>query len=110
MSTATTVPVTITPEAAGHVNGLGLERELAQILDYIQKTAPDLLRIEAVLDYDRDSPVPDAELVRAYLPEPYGPIDLQWQHEFDRWILTTYPVAISMHFVVTTRYEAPHGR
>jgi hypothetical protein len=110
MSTATMVPVTISREAAAHVHGLGLEREFEQILDYIQKTAPDLLRIEAALDYDRDSPVPDAVLMQAYLPEPDGPIDLRWQQEFDRWILTTFPVAISMHFVVTTRYEARHGR
>ena len=109
MSATATVPVIVTPEAADHVRQLGLEREFAQILDYVQRTAPELLRIEAVLDYDPDAPVPDAVLIRTVQPEP-DRTDLTWKHAFNRWIIATYPPAIGVHFVLMPGYEARHGR
>ena len=108
MSVAATVPVTITPEAAAHLHGLGLEREHAQMVEYMQKCVPDSLRIETMWACDRDSPVPDPLVVPAVLPEP-DEIDLSWEHARTHWFITTFPYAIRCHFVLTTRYEARHG-
>ena len=109
MSATVAVPLTITPEAAAHLHGLGLEPVHSRIVEYIRQTAPDLLGIETYWDYDRDAPVPDRVVVQAVQPAP-DKIDLHWENTMSRWFNESYPPAITLHFVLTTRFEAPHGR
>jgi hypothetical protein len=50
MTTSTTAPVTVTPEAAARIAELGLQAAVDRMIQYVRGNLPELTRIEAVLN------------------------------------------------------------
>jgi hypothetical protein len=67
----TTIPVTITPEAAARVAELGMQREFEMMLDYVRQISPGLRSVEADLRLPYDTGDDLGVLIKGRLAEPY---------------------------------------
>ncbi len=111
MSTATTIPVIVAPEARAHIGALGLQRQFEQILDHTVQCVPDLQLVEVGLDecLQSDSPTNAAVMIRAYVPLPQEPdVSVEWA--WDRWMIANYPPAVGVHFVFVVEDAARDER
>jgi hypothetical protein len=89
MAKTTTVPISVTPEAAARVAELGFERELQQMLDHTIKSIPGLRAIEVqlALPYDTgDETSITIEATRDLPPQIPDPAEQQW----GKWVIETY--------------------
>ncbi len=111
MTTIGNIPVTITPAAAGHVEGWGLQREFQQMIDHTLQTVPSLRRIEVTLDECpfSDSPTEPAVMIAAFVPMPDEP-DAQIEWDWSAWSIATFSPAIGIHFVFVVRDAATNER
>src|SRR4051794_12684223 len=96
MSAATTVPVTITPEAAARLAKLGLQAQLEQMVEHTRQTVPDLTRIDITyLDPYGTGMDPGIGIEptnkRPFLPE--NPISQKW----DPWAIDKFPPQVLEH-------------
>src|ERR1700736_4738771 len=86
MAMTTEVSITMTPEARGWVEALGLERELETMLDHTRQTVPRLHSIEVTRYDDPDDPNTPRVIITAWQngPSPAGASDgSQWV----RWMI-----------------------
>jgi hypothetical protein len=78
------VPVTITPEAAEHVEKLGMQPELERMLEYLATQIPDVHRLDVVLYPPYDTDVGDKvviEVIKSLPPgEELDPAVRQWRN------------------------------
>ena len=108
MSSNTTVPVTITPEATAYVAELGMQREFEQMLAHALGFFPDLRSMQVELEPAYDCGMP-CVLFRPVLNErgarnnPEGMDWIGWKND-------TFPMEIAMHFSMLAGYEAPDAR
>ena len=56
MSTTTTIPVTIDPDAATLIAALGLEQPFGEMIEHARQAVPYLLRIEVEYGYKVEDP------------------------------------------------------
>lgn len=96
MSTATTVPVSVTPEAQARIDHLGFQAEVDRMLDYARHNLPDLDRIEITL-HDRYELGDEPGLaIEAYGRRPFDPNDkTDWN--LCHWIVREFPSAVLWH-------------
>jgi hypothetical protein len=108
MSSNTTVPVTITPEATEYVAELGMQREFEQMLAHALRFFPDLrsMRVNLEPAYDLELPCVLFSPVLNERDVENNPSDLDWAH----WKSATFPPEIGQHFVMLVGYEAPDAR
>jgi hypothetical protein len=110
MTAPTTVPLTITPDAAEQISRLGLQAEFERMVEHVREAVPRLHRIEVSL-YDRcELGAPDEPpgiAIHAYRGDPY-----QFSDPTDRdlrdWFLTSFPPDVGRYFLLRVRYE-PRG-
>jgi hypothetical protein len=105
----TTVPVTITPEAAERLAELGMQRELDLTIEHTKQTVPGLHAITVVLEpcYDtRDEPGITIEASIDPSQREYDPTDRDW----GRWKVETFPPEVCEHFVMMTTYRTTDDR
>jgi hypothetical protein len=105
MSATTTVPVTITPEAAARVAELGMQKEFDQMLEHTRQVVPGLraIKVELALPYDTGSE--PGITIEAYRSDPWVPNDpTEWN--WGRWKIETFPPEVCEHFVMMTLFDA----
>jgi hypothetical protein len=108
MST-TTVPLTVTPEAAARVAELGMQREFEQMLEHVRQTVPRLVTIEVELAEPYDTGDEPRVLIRPIMKNPHLEYDpTNWENS--AWTVETFPPEVCMHFCTLTRYETPNER
>ncbi len=95
MTTSTTIPVDISPEAAARIAKLGFQAEVQQMIDKMRSSFADLQRIEVEL-YDRyecgDEP---GISIRAYT-RPFDPYD-DTISQLGKWFVRTFPPQVLQH-------------
>lgn len=109
MTTATTIPVTVTDEATARIAALGMQREFEQMIEKAKEIVPHLRFIRVTLEYD-----PEGEEL---------PGIVIWSHRFDRnwqgdtstevfggWLVRTFPPDVCVNFCMITLFEAANGR
>lgn len=90
MATLTTVPVTVTPEAAGRVAELGMQRELQQMLEHAPRLIPGLRSIEVVLELPYDTGDETRITIEA-TADLNAPGMHQAEKQYATWVINTFP-------------------
>ena len=108
MSSNTTVPVTITPEATAYVAELGMQREFEEMLAHALQFFPDLRSIQVELEpaYDGDMPCVVFVPILNQRNAENQQLDLDWIG----WKNNTFPMQIAMNFSMLAGYEESHAR
>jgi hypothetical protein len=105
----TTIPVCITPEAAGRVAELGMQVELEQMLEHTRQTVPGLRAVEVQLALPYDTGDETTLVIQATKDFPhhltYDPTEDEW----GQWKVTTFSPDVCRHFVMLTVYGTAHA-
>jgi hypothetical protein len=103
---ATTVPVTVTAEAAAHVKALGLEVAFQTMLEHTRQAVPGLRFVKVTLEHD---PYPGGEpavTITASREHP-GPGEDWTARLWDQWLIATFSADVGWHFVFLPLAEWP---
>jgi hypothetical protein len=106
MST-TSIPMTVTPEAAERVAELGMQAELERMLEHTRQTVPGLRSVEVQLALPYDTGDETSIIIRATMDDPHGeydPTDSEW----GAWKVSTFPPDVCRYFVMMSVYEPTH--
>ncbi len=104
MPTVATIPVTIQPDAAAFLAEIGMERELAMILEHAKATIPHLRALDVVL-HDFPETGPPGLTIDAHrdpLPEGHDRAD----SVFGRWMVETFHPDVLVIFCLMSFYHA----
>jgi hypothetical protein len=105
--TPTTVPVTVTPEAATRVAELGMQAELERMLEHTRQAVSGLRAIEVQLALPYDTGDETSIIIQATMDDPhleYDPIEDQ----LGAWQVRTFPPDVCRRFVILTVYGAAY--
>ena len=108
MSAPSTVPVSITPEAATRVAELGMQAELEQMIEQTRRMVPALKRIEVVLVPSPDIGDEPGITIEATRSDTFwlkDPTEDRWSE----WKIQTFSPDVWRHFVLMTHHEANHA-
>jgi hypothetical protein len=106
MSQTTTIPITVTPEAATRVAELGMQKQLDQMVQHTLETVSRLLSIEVILAPPYDTGDTPRVILEAHRSGPLPPEDrTHW--EWIAWAVATFPPQVCEHFVMMTDHEDP---
>lgn len=100
----TTIPVTITPDAAARVAELGMQRELQQMLEHALASIPGLRSLNVVLALPYDTGDETRITIDAIMdkPEPFpDPAESAWTD----WIIQTFPPEVLSMIGLMTHYR-----
>lgn len=102
MSTQTAIPVTITPEAAAHVQKLAMQRELAMMIEHTLQTIPGLQNVEVTVQPNFEYGDDDRILIEAHLvpSAETSNAELAWT----RWFVTAFSPDVCRHFCLFPQY------
>ena len=104
MNQTTTIPVTVTPEAAARVAELGMQHELDQMLQHTLQTVSDLQSIEVHLAEPYDTGDTPRVIIEARRAGPLLLLDrTEWQ--WGDWEVRTFPPEVCEHFLMMTLHE-----
>jgi hypothetical protein len=106
--TPTTIPITVTPEAAARVAELGMQAELEQMLQQTRRTVPCLQSIKVVEALPYDTGDETSIVIEAYRDDPYVETD-RIDTELGRWMVTTFPPDMCRYCVIMAFYNKPGG-
>jgi hypothetical protein len=109
MTAPTTVPATVTPDAAARIAELGMQAEVEQMIEHTRQTVPALKRIEVVLEdaYETwDQPYLTIYATRGDEPRDDDPTRREW----GAWKVRTFPPEVCVHITMLTQYEPDHAR
>ena len=107
MPISTTIPITVSPEAAARVAQLGMKREFERILEHTCEATSGLRSIEVNLTPPCDpgeDPRVILEVTKDERPEPNDPLWGQWCD----WMMHSFPSDVLRHFNLLTVYGAAH--
>jgi hypothetical protein len=108
MST-TTVPTTITDEAAELIAELGLQAELERMLEQARQTIPRLQRLTVEYRHPYDTGIEPGVLINAYcIPPAESAADRTWQ-QYSYWIIDTFPPEVFSRFTLLLRDDTDHA-
>ena len=105
MNQTTTIPFTVTPEAAARVAELGMQRELDQMLRHTLETVSALQSIEVHLAEPYDTGDTPSVIIEARRT---GPLLLpdRTERQWGAWKVRTFPPEVCEHFLMMTAHEA----
>src|SRR5262245_41680741 len=107
MTTQTSIPVTITPEAAAYVAALELQASFERMLERTRQTIPKLHKLVVTVQPPYDLGGDPCVLIEGWRDDPeLSYDDLEWAH----WKSSTYPPEVSQYFVLYTVHVPPHAR
>ena len=96
---SSTVPVTITPDAAARVAELGMQAELEQMIEHTRQIVPGLQSLEVVLveryDLGGEPGITIRALTTLFPPER---VEDQW----GSWQVRAFPGRVCEHFAMLT--------
>jgi hypothetical protein len=108
MTTCTTIPVAVTPEAAARIAALGFQAHVERMIEHTQQTLSQLERIEVTL-YDRYELGDEPGLsIDVYSKRPFDPVD-RIDAELTRWVVTEFPPQVLEHLIVDYHPGAAHA-
>jgi hypothetical protein len=105
MATSTTVPITVTPEAAARVAELGLQRELDEMVKHTLETIPGLRAVNVVLVLPYDTGEEDRISIDATV-DMNTPGLYEAQCQWGRWLIETYPSRVMAYINLMTTFGA----
>jgi hypothetical protein len=109
MSASTTIPVTITPEAAARAAELGMQAELERILEHTRQVGPGLQAIRVVIRPMYDTHEDTGIRIEAVVDETFRPEGTVWR-EWEDWFYATFPPQVWEHFEVRPAVGSSHAR
>ncbi len=102
MSTATSIPVTIQPDAAAFLAEIGQERELETMLEHAKSTVPRLRALDVVL-HDYPETGPPSLIIDAHVdPSSNGFYPEDLDTVFRRWQSSNFPREVCVNFTLMT--------
>jgi hypothetical protein len=104
MTTTTTIPVSITPEATARIATLGMQREFDEMLEHTRRTIDHLHAIDVGLEEkpdDEDDPTIVITPLRVGSISADDRADWNWME----WFVRTYPPEVIRHFTISSSYE-----
>ncbi len=107
--TPTTIPITVTPEAAARIAELGMQAELDRMLDHTVETVPGLRSIEVQLFETYDAGDENGLTIWSTRVNPHladDPTNRQW----GAWLVRTFPPGVCRYFCMLSVYEPDHAR
>jgi hypothetical protein len=108
MSAPTTIPVTISPEAAERLAELGMQAELERMLEHTRQTVPGVYAIRVVLRPVYDCYENTGIQIEAVMEESsWDPEDRTWW-EWGDWLHQTFPPQVTEHFEMWLSPEKRH--
>jgi hypothetical protein len=107
MSTTTTVPVMITPEARASIEGWGQRHEFELMIDGAKHVVRGLTAIEVALDEATDE-MPPGVILWTHRDD-IGPDNDPTQRSWMEWMPATFPPEVCQNFVLLLVYRA-NGR
>jgi hypothetical protein len=110
MPTVSSIPVTVTPEAAERVAELGLQTDLDRMLEHTRQTVTGLRRLDVVLDppYDTgDEPYITIEALRD--PSFRLENDPTWR-QWSEWTIFHFPPDVLRHINMLILYVTDDAR
>jgi hypothetical protein len=108
MSTITSIPIKVTPEAATRISELGMQRELEIMIEHTCQTIPGLRAVEVQLALPYDTGGEPRIVIEAQRPDPgreYDPTDIKWA----AWMHQAFPRQTSESFLLMSVYETGHA-
>jgi hypothetical protein len=102
----TTIPVTVTPEAAARVAELGMQAELERMIEHTRQSVPGLRSIEVQEALPYDTGDETTIVIQVTMADPHldrDPTNTDW----DRWMVTTFPPDVCRYFVMMSLYVKP---
>jgi hypothetical protein len=108
MAVPTTIPVTITPEAAARAAELGIQADIERIIEHARNTVPGLRSLEVSIRECYDSYEETGILIHGGRDVSYRPDD-PTERQWDKWVISTFPPQVLEHFTVLFSYGAGHA-
>jgi hypothetical protein len=104
MSASTTIPVTVTPEAADRVAELGMQAELERMIEHARQTLPGLHRLDVILEPPYDTGPTPYLTVKAQVERnaDYRRTKTAWED----WFIVQFPPEVREHITLMF-LEAP---
>jgi len=109
MATTTSIPFTISPDAAAYVAELGMQQPMEQMLDRIRQTVVGLRSIGVSLQPPYDLGGGPAVIFDVTMDNPHLEYD-PTESRFQRWQIETFPPEVFQHFTMLTVYGPNHAR
>jgi hypothetical protein len=110
MSAATTIAVTVSPEAAEQVAKLGMQTELQEMIEHTRRTVPELRGIEVILEPRLDEPGEEPGITIQATVSANGSLDDRLGWQWATWKVTTFPPDVCRHFVMLVHLEPTDAR
>jgi hypothetical protein len=97
---ATTIPVTIHPDAAARAAELGMQRELETMLDYLTHEVGGVLSVEVQLALPHDTGDESGIVLDALLDRPLS--DASARRQIRDWKALAFPPEVNRYFTILT--------
>lgn len=100
------VPVMISDEASARVASLGMQREMALMIEHVKQTAPRLVRIEVTIWHDGPGSPEDKHVMVRAVQEPPATIypveflEVGW----GSWVAKNFSLAVTLRFVMISSF------
>ena len=108
MTAPTTVPVTITPEAAERLAELGMHAELERMLEHTRRVVAGLQAIRVVIRPLYDTYENTGIIIEAVVDKTHRPEDPVWE-EWHDWRRDAFPPRVYEHFEMKIVYGTGHA-
>jgi hypothetical protein len=108
MTTSTTIPVTVTPEAATRIAELGFQAEVDRMLDHARQHLPEIVHIEVVLNERYDMGSEPGVAIEAYSRRPFNPDD-RVSGKLGDWVVRSFPPEVLEHLHLSYYPGADHA-
>jgi hypothetical protein len=109
MSITNTVPITVSAEAATRVAALGMQSDLARMLEHACQAAAGLRSIDVTLIPPCDPGEDPRVILEVTKDSPWETSDPLWPIWRD-WMVESFPSDVLRHFNLLTAYGAADGR
>ena len=103
-----TIPVTVTPEAAARIAELGFEAHVETMLEYARQNIAGLVRLEVVLNERYDLGGEPGVAIDAWSERPFVPGD-NTSRDLVGWLVDTFPPEVLEHLHMSYLPGAGHA-
>src|SRR5262245_472448 len=100
MATSTTIPVSVTPEAAARITELGFQDQVDRMIDYARTALPEIVRITVELNERYDMGGEPGVAVEAWSSRPFDPAHrISWK--LSEWVVDAFPPEVLEHLLLS---------
>lgn len=109
MPTLSSIPVTVTPEAAERVAELGMQGELEQMLEHTRQTVTGLQKIKLILEPSYDMGDDPFLTIEATRDQALCEADDSTRREWSQWFVRHFTPDVVRHFGIRVYFGANHA-